>query len=139
MIKDFHEIGSNYFVCAAIKNSSPIKNLLIKPSVEKFFLSQGINNYEELPIEDCFSDIDYKSITFDQIYGKLLNDTKKNNGAIFIKTKYIITIDKANCTQRCKETDAAYDTIEINSHPFLYFIYIDISLILSTARKIDYA
>lgn len=138
MIKDYPEIFSNHFVFAATKNSSPIKSLTIEPIVNKFFLAQGINEYEELPIEDCFSDIEYKYITFDQIYSRLLNDIKRSDKEIKVKPKYIVTIDKANCTQRCKETDTVYDTIEINTQPFLYFIYVDISLIISAARSINY-
>lgn len=135
MIKDLPEINSDYFICVAIKKSSLVRNELINPLVARFFEAHSIENYEELPLEDCFADIEYSSLTFDQIYSKLLVGIKKHQMNISFPVKFILTIDKENCSQRCKKTDIFYDTIEINDTPFLYFIYIDISAIITTMRK----
>lgn len=135
MIKELPSINSNYFICAAIKDSSVVKEKLINPIVAKFFAAHEITLYEEVPIEYCFSDIDYQGMTFDKIYGRLLCDARKNGGHVELPVKYILTIDKINCTQRCKKTEILFDTFEINDKPFLYFLYIDLVAMISTLRS----
>ena len=135
MIKDTFDISSSYFICAAVKDSSFIKNDLIKPIVTRFFDAQEIDAYEELPLADCFSDIEYNKIAFEHIYGRLLVGITKKDKQVEIPVKYILTIDKINCNQRCRKTDTMYDTIDINDRPFLYFIYIDINSIIMAMRK----
>lgn len=135
MIKDCDRINSTHLVCAVVKNSIPIKQELLNPLVKRFFESQEIYNYEELPIEHGFSDVDFPKIGFDQIYKTLLHGTIRNNKSIEIPTKYLLTLDKINCPQKCKKTDIYYDAIEINDKPFLFFIYIDLTLIIAELRK----
>ena len=135
MIKSCSNIKSDYLVCAVIKDSSAMKRDLVDPLVKRFFDSHDIFEYEELAIEHGFSDVDFPNIGFDQIYNNLLAGINKKSGEIKIPTKYLLTIDKINCAQKCKKTELYYDTIEINDHPFLFFIYIDLSLIISTLRS----
>lgn len=135
MIKSSDNINSNYLVCAAVKDSAPIKQELIDPLVKRFFESQEISSYEELPVAHGFSDVDFLNIGFDQIYKTLLTGIKRNSDFIEIPTKYLLTLDKINCSQKCKKTDMHYDTIEINDRPFLFFIYIDLTTIISELRK----
>jgi len=135
MIKNCDVIKSNYLVCAAIKDSTLIKQDLINPLVARFFEYQDIESYEELPIEYGFSDIEFPKIKFDQIYRILLSGIKKNNAIVDVPVKYFLTLDKINCSQKCKKTDTFYDTIEINDRPFLYFIHIDLTTIIQELRK----
>ena len=135
MINSSANINSNYLICATVKDSTPIRQGLIAPLVKKFFDSREIKNYEELPFEHGFSDVDFLSIKFDQIYKTLLAGIERKGGTIEVPTKYLLTLDKINCPQKCKKTDVYYDTIEINDRPFLFFIYIDFSLIMSELRK----
>ncbi|MEY4980616.1 MAG: hypothetical protein RLZZ352_2886 [Pseudomonadota bacterium] len=135
MIKDYDGIESDYLVCALIKDSTIIKQNLINPLVARFFQFQEIEKYEELSIEYGFSDIDFPRIGFDRIYNTLLSVIKREDNIIDVPVKYFLTLDKINCSQKCKKTDIYYDTIEINDRPFLYFIYIDLIEIIQELRK----
>lgn len=135
MINSLDSINSNYLVCAVVKDSAPIRESLINPLVKRFFESQEISNYEELSIEHGFSDVDFQNIGFEQIYRNLLAGVKRNGDAIEIPTKYLLTLDKINCSQKCKKTEIHYDTVEINDKPFMFFIYIDLNTIISELRK----
>lgn len=136
MIKECNSIRSEFVVYAAIKETSFVRKELVDPFVRRFFEARNVVSYKELSMENYFSDIDFPKMEFSEIYKNLLSGIKiKESGGVAISIKYLITIDKNNCLKKCEETGIFYDTISLNDTPFFYFLYLDLSEIISTLRS----
>lgn len=139
MLNIFKNAKSGSIVYTAVKENSKIRDQLIAPKVKSFFDSRKIENYSEINSDNTFSDIDYISyaVGMDYIYDYVLSEIHRDvSGAIKIPVKYILTVDKYNCPQKCKFTGMSYDSIELNDYPFLFFLYIDIDHIIKSIRGV---
>lgn len=136
MIKECNSIRSEFVVYAAIKETSFVRKELVDPFVRRFFEARNAVSHKELSIENYFSDIDFPKMEFSEIYKNLLSGIKINeSGGMSMPIHYLITIDKNNCLKKCEETGIFYDTISLNDTPFFYFLYLDLSEIISTLRS----
>lgn len=136
MIKECNSIRSEFVICAAIKETSFVRKELVDPFVRRFFETRKTVNYTELNVENSFSDVDFEKMEFSEIYKNLLSGIRINeSGGMSIPIFYLITIDKNNCSKKCEATGILYDTISLNNQPFFYFLYLDLSEIISTLRS----
>lgn len=137
MLKVCTKANSNSIIYTIVKDDG-VKNRLIMPKVKHFFASNNIREYSELDVSLIFSDIDYinQEISMSYVYENLLSEIYRDtDGAIKFPIKYIITIDKINCPQKCRHTGMNYDSIELNDTPFLYFLHIDIDEMIKFIRS----
>lgn len=136
MINEKKEAISSFVVYFGVKNNEKINRELILPFIQKFFKARKIENYEAIQGNSEISDLDFKKVEFSYFYDVILNEIIRNKKKeVVCPVKFIITLDKENCSKKCEKTGICYDEILLNKEPVFYFIYMNIEDIFSFLRR----
>ena len=101
---------------------------LVQEKASKFFYSREIKEFDLLSEKIIVSSIFFKKIDFhDYFYSEIFRDIHKNK----FNVKYSVTINSSLTDQYCDKTDTKFSTINLNSEPVLYYIFLPIEEITS--------
>lgn len=137
MVSENKKAQSEFSTYLSVKNNERLNKELIEPLVDDFFRERDIVNYQSIIENADISDLDYskKDKFFEYLYSYIFSDIHKKDGKVEVVTKYCITLDKENCSQKCKQTEIFYDEFLLYDQPVFYFIYVDIKDVFKFLRK----
>ena len=137
MLKHESFLFGNTAVTLGLSIDHAVFEKLIYPNVKNFFAIRGVSNFKILENCQMISDVDfYAKDFFSYFYLQLLDDiSREADGSIDFSVKYMVTLDKLNCSKQCDVTQIYYDEITMANKVVMYFIYVDINSILYFLRN----